>query len=447
MQYPKFDLLEILIAFGWLMVMIVVMHMIRNRHEDNPDYKYFLPNFYFKITLAVAFGCFYFFYYHGGDTIAYWSGSTNLSRLLLEDPVNFFKEISDNSKQEFIPSYYMHRNIGRPPIWIYKEPNSWFVCKIASFFSLITLESYLAMTLLFGWITSLISWRFFRFLSDFITIKKSLLAIAILFIPTVGFWCSGVMKDTVIWWTILLFILNVFIIFKDGLSVKNVIYLLFISFVLIQIRPFIFITLLAPAFLIFVFRFNKDKEFIIKFLTRILGIGLIGVFFVLYFGFPQYFGSFSFELMLENAQVIQQDFSQNTGYTGAKYDLGLTDFSLFSMLKVFPAALMTVFYRPFLWEATNPMMLINGLESILFFILTLNIFRKTRTLDNQIQESSTIQKEFIWFAILFAIFLGFFVGVTSGIFGVLARLKAPILPFLLLFLFSRIKNKTQSTNQ
>ena len=162
--------------------------------------------------------------------------------------------------------------------------------------------------------------------------------------------------------------------------------------------------------------------------------------------FPSFFGSFSFVSLLETAQVIQQDFTSNVIYTGAKYDLGITDFSPISLFRAMPLALITVFYRPFLWEAANPIMIMNGIESLFFMFLTFNIFRKKNRAITLPQNKSSIQKEFIAFGLMFALFLGFFVGITSGIFGVLARLKAPVLPFFLLFIFSRIQS-LQSDNK
>ena len=44
------------------------------------------------------------------------------------------------------------------------------------------------------------------------------------------------------------------------------------------------------------------------------------------------------------------------------------------------------------------------------------------------------QNEFLVFAFVFAILLAFMVGLTSGLFGVLVRFKAPLLSFFILVL-------------
>ena len=46
-------------------------------------------------------------------------------------------------------------------------------------------------------------------------------------------------------------------------------------------------------------------------------------------------------------------------------------------------------------------------------------------------------------SIIFALILGFFAGYTSGLFGVLVRFKAPLLPFLYLVLNYKIENENE----
>ena len=43
-----------------------------------------------------------------------------------------------------------------------REPEAWFVCKIASIVSFITFKSYFAGTLFFAFLTAMASWRVFE---------------------------------------------------------------------------------------------------------------------------------------------------------------------------------------------------------------------------------------------------------------------------------------------
>ena len=145
----------------------------------------------------------------------------------------------------------------------------------------------------------------------------------------------------------------------------------------------------------------------------------------------------------QEAQVIQSDLKNNSEYGGAKYDLGITDFTPLGMLKAMPISIFTSFYRPFIWEAGSLFILISALETLILLLLSVNlIFRSGITLFiKRIREN-----EFLIMAAVFSLILGFFAGYTSGLFGVLVRFKAPLLPFLFILLTMKL-NKEDTRKQ
>jgi hypothetical protein len=140
--------------------------------------------------------------------------------------------------------------------------------------------------------------------------------------------------------------------------------------------------------------------------------------------------------------TIQQDFAQNKTYDGYRYDLGIEDYSLFGMIRATPIAIITAFYRPFLWEANSAFLLISGLESLLLLTLTIKFFFFSGSLKKQL--SFVFSQEFLTFAILFTLLLGFFIGFTSGLFNVLVRFKAPIMVFIIILFASSYKFATKT---
>ena len=55
------------------------------------------------------------------------------------------------------------------------------------------------------------------------------------------------------------------------------------------------------------------------------------------------------------------------------------------------------------------------------------------------------ENEFLLFSLFFVVIFGFITGFSSIIFGVLVRLRAPLLPFLALLLVIRPKNEEENT--
>lgn len=387
--------------------------------------------------MGFAMAYVYIYNYGGGDTTAYWQGANTLNNLFYESPLNYLTELFNPVTKGYIPHYY-NQKTGIPPVWIYNEPNSWFICKISSPLSFFAFKSYLTLNLFYSLITTIISWKFFRFLNSFLTIKIQYIAYAVLFIPTVGFWCTGIMKDSVAYASLLVVIMGIFKILHRQYTIRTIIATLIGIWFIFVTRSFLLLPIAIPLFIILIFRLNSTKPFIIKFLTRITGvlIALSGIAF--FISDSALFGEFSSNNLTETANTIYLDFQNNTEYTGKRYNLGISEVNSVTMITVIPNAILTTIYRPFIWEAENALMLINGLESALFLLLTLAIIRRRKRNSLMISKNDTQTKDFILFCILFALILAYFVGLTSGLFGVLSRLKAPILPFFLLAIFSKL---------
>ena len=121
-------------------------------------------------------------------------------------------------------------------------------------------------------------------------------------------------------------------------------------------------------------------------------------------------------------------------------DLGVSDFSANGMLRAMPISIYTAFYRPFPWEADSIFIFISAIESFLFLVFSIRLL----LLKNIIQSFKYIRNnELLMACLVFSLTLGFFAGYTAGLFGVLVRFKAPLLPFLFLILFFNIQNNTE----
>lgn len=444
MKYTSFTFQDYIFTISWLFLLILVAHIIRQKYRDDDRYSYYLPHFYYSLLLGMGMSVFYILQYGGGDTTAYWKGANTLNNVFYENPFNYFGQLLDTPVKGVIPGCY-NETTGIPPVWIYYESSSWFVSKIASFFSFFCFESYLALNLLFVVITNAVTWRFFLFVDSMNKIDTRYNAIATLFIPTVCFWCSGLMKDTIVYWSILILVMELFKFLNSRFSWKSFLIVLICIYVIIATRAFILIGILVPYFMIIIFRLNSNKPFITRLITRFVGTGIAIACFTLFMRSSYGLGEFSSDNLLTTAESIHNDFSMNKTYTGKRYDLGLEDFSTTSIVKALPLTLITVFYRPFIWEVESPIMLMNAVEGMVFMYFTLKLFKRRKNRKHEQLEGNSQERDFFWFCILFVLIMSLFVGLTSGLYGVLARLKAPILPFLLLILFSKLDLPNKQT--
>lgn len=427
---------DLLSALIWAIVIIMFSYIIALfNKKDKPHYRWFVPVVIFKIFMGLFFGYTYIkILGYGGDTVAYWESAVKLNNLFFESPMAYFQELWGTPSRETMLNNF-NSNTGYPPSWIYYEPESFFVAKIVSLFTFITFNSFNAITIILAFISASASFKLFELVRSFNFTKENIVAFAILFFPTVAFWCSGISKDTVILIVLYLLVVQVFylVLGFDGNKIKRILLILFFTLIAFKIRSFMIVAIVLPFIIAMGFtQINKIKnDFLNIFskLTLLVIVAVVMVYTLSTSALPFGFG----EDYLEEVAVIQKDFTSNVTYGGPKYDLNIDDFTPLGMIKSGPLSIFTAFYRPFIWEARGQgaLLLMSGLESLILIFLTILFFIKG-SLRQKLKFIGN--NKFLLFSILFAVIFGFFVGFTAGLFNVLVRFKAPLMVFFVLVL-------------
>ncbi len=423
--------LDIIPALLWFIILSVYVNTKASKLENKELRPYFLRNFYIKIFYGIAFTLVYLIIYGGGDTIAYWDGAAVLNKLFFKSPSLYFEEITSAPSFETGWIHY-DSETGVPPDWIYRESEGWFISQITSILSFLTFRSLFATVIIYSYFVSIATWKIFELVTKLNLHSLRVAALCMLYVPSVGFWCSGISKDTLIYISIL-YILYYFLdilILKSKVKLRHVIGILFFTFLMSQIRSFALAATFAPLLAAFGTRLtNKySTNALAKFSFRILFIG-VGA-----FGFLTFFSSSFVTELAQEASVIQSDFKNNESYSGKKYDIGVVDGTPIGMIRSFPISAFYGIYKPFIYESFSPTLILNGLESSLLLLMTLNFFFG----GNVFKKIKRIRSnEFLIFAFVFVILIGFMAGYTSVLYGVLVRIRAPLLPFLFLILTSK----------
>jgi hypothetical protein len=427
---------NLLLSFVGLTLIYIYLYLRFKRNKDKTYYRFLIPAFTFKVVLVLANALFYIIAYKGGgDSINYWRNSEMINNLLWENPYFYWQEmLYDNSSNNVLQHF--NNKTGIPIRDFYNEAETFFVCKLGSVFSLLTFGSYILLDIVFAFITFIASWRLFEMVRSFGLHSDKTIALAIFGIPSLGFWCSGLSKDTILFIAICyaFYYLNL-LIAKDQLSKKRYWVFLFLSFlIMFKIRPFILISILAPMFMAYGVRLSNkiDRGNIIRFLSKT-------TFFVIcLIAFVFFLQSSAAENFINEAKIVNLDLTNNTIYGNKKYSLGDLEFSPVGMVKALPASIIAGLYRPFIWESLNLSLILNGLESLMLLFLTVRFF-VTKKLKERLY---FIQKtEFLVFSLFFVLIIAYIAGYTSILFGVLVRIRAPLIPFLLMILLVRPTQK------
>ena len=440
MFYENISILDFVLLPFYLGLIYAIAFNIRHRHypKGHPWRKYFIPALTLKIVGAVFIGLIYFYYYKGGDTYNYFYQAQIINSSLNDSIgkwVNLLLHIPGNLDGE----YYQYISLME---W-YNDPASYAVVSITAFTSLFTFNTYLPAAVIFAFISFSGIWALFRTFARLYPHLIRPIAVAVLFIPSVFVWGSGIFKDTVCLFALgwLTYSTIRFLMHQDY-SFRNII-IAILSFTLIaSVKLYILLGFVPALGMWILFNYsqkikNRGAKFVVKIFFATVTIGAF-LFFMQ--GFGESLGKYSLEKIAATSQTTGQYLYYISGDEGSAYNLGNFSPSIGSMITKFPAAVNVTFFRPYIWESKKIIVLLSAIEALLFLFLTIKILFSIGPVKiwKTISTDPTIQ-----FCLVFSIIFAFAVGISSYNFGTLSRYKIPCLPFYALALIMiYYKNKS-----
>jgi len=429
MQY--FGFVDLLVTPLALFIIYAFARQIKNKNIDEyPEYKYFIAGLTVKIVGAVSLCIIYGLYYSGGDTINYYYDSLVMVKLLAKNPAGFYEIItSGTSDRNYLyfdgETGWPHYFRDRPTFMVVR-----IVCLIVlfAFKSIIVSNIYVAVLSFWG------VWKLYKvFVAEFPSLTKEM-AIAILFIPSVFFWGSGILKDTITFSMTGFYLHSFYYTFvKRKLGIGKIILLFISSYLILLIKPYIILALIASsAVWLAMMYIGKIKGGMARTaVTPVLVIvsAFLGYTFLNSLGTQ--LGVYSVDKVLERAVVTQRDLKSDY-YRGNSFDIGEFDATFSSMLGKAPIAIASALFRPTLLEVHNPVMFVSGLENAFFLFFTIRILFRTRIFGFLLFFA---KHHLLTFSIVFSLFFAFSVGISTSNFGSLVRYRIPILPFYVASLY------------
>ena len=424
--------IQYIIATDWLLLpiylgfILMIGILIKGRIKHPVDKKYFMWGLYAKLFGAIAFASIYAYNYGGGDTTSYHKSAHVLINLSHYDFNAFWQLMKGNMEAQYLTAFTA--DTGYP---LYRhDPQAFAANRFLVPFVWLGAKRFLLSTVVLSFFMYLVVFRFYRFLSDLYPDARRNAAIAVLFVQSVLFWSSGILKDSFTFSFALLCIVSLYhLIIKPQKILRYLLYLIFSAYIVLSLKPYIFFALFVAALIwLLLVQSKRIKNVFLKTVgvPAVSALIIIGGIFAI-----NQLGSFvggyytDIDKVAKQAVVIQDDLSRAT-YGENSFDIGNFDPSFSGMLSKFPQAVMAGLYRPFLWESGNLLMIFSGLENILLLLLSLYVLLRAGPLKFIKQVFSD---PFIAFCLIYAIILSFFIGLTTANFGALVRYRIPMLPF------------------
>lgn len=432
------ELRDLIVTPIVLILVYVVAYLVRPRVTDRVTRKYFFPALTVRIVGAIALGFLYQFYYSGGDTYNFHThGSRVIWNAFMDSPSIGAKLLFSNGVYE--PGIYNYAS----KIPFFTDPSSFFVIRVAAVVDLITFSSYSATAVFFSVLSFAGAWALFQTFYSHSPHTHKWIAVVTLFIPSVIFWGSGLLKDTVTLAALGFLTYGAFKTFiSKDYSLGKFILILLSVWAIYSIKKYILLCFL-PALLLWIYasqltrlRSLVAKILIVPFIVVLLmGSGYYAVYLI-----GKDDARYSFDKLAVTAQITAYDIGFYTGKdAGSGYSLGKLDGTFTNLLGKAPQAINVSLFRPYLWEVRNPLMALSALESFLLMGFTVFVLFRSRG-----RLMSLFGNPTVIFCLVFGLTFAFAVGVSTFNFGTLARYKIPLLPFYglaLIFLYYSNKEK------
>ncbi|MGN6294480.1 MAG: hypothetical protein ACTHMV_17155 [Chitinophagaceae bacterium] len=422
-----------LLAFPLVLVLLYLVSKVLLRNEDSDTKKFFIQAFWVRVVVLLIFTALMQFYYGGGDSFRYYISVLDIRIAIDNNAFSVWDLFTTEKVDSYHPLYsFFAADELRDNHYYMMTTANFTVPRIATFFSFLFFNSYLALGFCFSYFAlagSLVIYKVFK--REFPRMKNQV-ALACFFFPTVCFWSSGLLKDSLTFGALgFLFSAAYDILVMRKRFAVSVIKIIVAVYLFYTVKPYIMLAF-APALLLLVFTRWSDavqsrqlKRFVF---AVMMIVGLLGG--VLLYANLTSEGSlqkYNTEVILDAMDKQRSVYeSQNMiDRSGSTFDLGSDN-----PVWMFPLGIVASYFRPFLWEIRNPIMALSAIESFLCTLLVIFMFVKVgffRTF------RIALGNPFTLFCLIFSLLFGGAVGTSTGNFGSLVRYKIPGLPFFLLF--------------
>jgi hypothetical protein len=423
---------DILIVPLCFVVLLMIMSVVVRKYKDDKIKNLFLKAFYFKMACTLLFAAVNTFYYNGGDSEMYYFCTKYLRQAVADDPDNFTKIYLTKVINVKTPlmDYFIYHQTGYPVFEAMHDAGNFLVPKFGLPFMLLFGNGYITTAMFFSFFALGGAIRLFKFFYHYFPQYWREIALATLFLPSVSYWSSGVLKDPICFGAVGYIVygfLNIFILKRN--YIYSLIWIALGGVLLFYIKVYILLGL-TPAIVLWLFtEINKAVENrtlrnIMSVLTFSIG-AIMAVVMVNYVTSEESLKSFRLDTIVETSEYNRGLYSEFATQNQGSY---------FSVKSSNPAVLIlngiiATLFRPFIWEVNGLTAFLSALEALFFFYLTLYfIFKKGFFAFFRTAFKHPVMIMCFVFSIVFAAAIGS----TALNFGSLSRYKIPCLPFYLI---------------
>jgi len=384
----------------------------------------FIIKLFFGFLVWVVY-TYYYTYRPTADVFKYFDASEVMFNVLKKKPIHFIKILLgiDCNGTEFY-DYYDKMNYWNNSVNSIIYNDNRLIIRVNTIIRFFSLGYFHVHTVFFSFFSLVGLTGIYKTFIPVLHNKSKILMCIVFLIPSLLFWGSGVLKESLVLFSIGLLVYH----FSKLFTVKSVV-ICIVMLALLAILKFYVLIALIPSLL---FKFwvikTTPSKLVFKFIVIISVIMLLGLTLNSYTSIKNPLQMLSQKQADFNklANGLKTDaYNKPIPTAGSAIKINKMEPTFISFIENCPQALINTLFRPFIWESKSPIILIAAIENVIVitFIVFCIIFSKP---------FNEIGWEYVLFCLSFSITQLLFIGVTTPIVGAIVRYKIMAIPFLLI---------------
>jgi len=412
--------MQFLLPIFYTFFFLFLIYKLKFFKLDNISFKIVGSIFLIKIFSGIILAIIYRYYYDSyqtSDVYKYFLDGKVIFKSLNKNPTDFFKLLVGIDSD----ADYMHKYLNNTEFW-YKSFNygllndNRLIIRIHILLNFVSFGSFWVHSVVFSFFSFAGLTAIYKVFTKFIT-QKYLLLLAVFFAPSVMFWSSAALKESLVIAMLGLLFYTFFKITENKNLIISIITFVISILLMLLLKFYVLFSLIPGLIAYFIIKQLNTKRSILIF------VGIYTLIIVLFFN-SGVFSSYNLSEIICQKQGDFINMLDASGHVGSRIYLPELEPNFISFAKNIPYALLNSFFRPFVTDIHSAIVIPAFIENfiiLILFLLSIKYFNTKRV--------KTLLPEILLIS-SFVITLFVLIGLTTPVLGALVRYKVPALPFL-----------------
>ncbi|MCB0793657.1 MAG: hypothetical protein KDB88_02875 [Flavobacteriales bacterium] len=426
-------MLDALLAMGFLLLLLWGMRQVTFFRDDH--FGNVLPwVFLLKALSGTALWYVYTYLYTDratADLYKYFDDSAVMFSALPERPMDYLRMLLGigNDTQYFTDTYYVHMNN-----WfreyegnLYNDSHT-----MIRFNALVRLISFgsLHVHTVFACALSLIGLTaLYKAIAPQMPGKEYGVGAALFFIPSVLFWGSGVIKESLLFFALGSLVMQVFRWMRNGPDLRGALIVLLCTTLLFFLKFYVLVSMIPGLLALYWCRRSRGRVF-----PRFAGV--LALFALI---------ALNVQYIIPGFNVLEVLYWKHRDFIGLAQSMDSGSFldpvslrpDIWSFVKAAPHALYITLFGPIHTATDGLLGAMAGMETIALLALVVLILRRRRSL-------AEVDLALVLYCLSFVLLLSLMIGYTTPVMGAVVRYRTPLLPFVVIAVlaFSDVQSST-----